>query len=107
MGHTRDSNELFEILGYALRSVVGDNAWCGIGEQFSGALQNGLDVEFGHGLADLVVHDVPATAVQDTAEVIESAGDIEVRDIDMPVFVRLARLLEPFPFSGGCHNNRK
>ncbi len=42
--------------------------------------------------------DVPAAAVEQAAEVEESAGDVDVRDVDMPVLMDAKRLLEAFPF---------
>jgi hypothetical protein len=59
------------------------------------ALENGLHVGFGHGLTNLPVHDVAAVTVQDGTQIVECATDIEIRDIDVPVFVGLTRLVEP------------
>ena len=57
-------------------------------------LQDDLDVGFSHGLADFVVDDEAAVAVEDGAEEVEGAGDVEVADVDVPVFVGLKRLDE-------------
>ena len=42
--------------------------------------------------------DEPAAAIEQAAQVEERAGDIDVRDVDVPVFVRPQRLNEAFPF---------
>jgi hypothetical protein len=57
-------------------------------------LEDDLHVGFGHRLADLPVDDVPAAAVQDAAQVVERAADVDVRDVDVPVLVRPERLHE-------------
>ena len=60
----------------------------GIG--FAGALEDGFHVGFLHFLADFPVDDEAAVAVEDGAEEVKSAGDVEVADIDVPVLVGLA-----------------
>jgi len=44
------------------------------------------------------VDDEAATAVEDGAEEVERAGDVEIADIDMPVLMGQQRLDEPVPF---------
>ena len=58
-------------------------------------------VDFLHFLADFPVDDVAAAAVEDGAEEVEGAGDVEVADIDVPVFVGHERLDEAGAFLGG------
>ena len=67
MRHARDPNELFEVLGNELRSVVGDDALACVREFFAGALNDGGDVGFRHGFADFPVDDEAAVAVEKTA----------------------------------------
>src|SRR5437773_7315116 len=105
MCHPGDANELLEILGDELRAVVGDDAGRGAGVAFAGALQDGLHVGFGHFLADFPVDDGAAGAVENRAEEVEGAGDVEVADIDVPVFVGLHRLHEAGAFLAG-HGGR-
>jgi hypothetical protein len=57
-------------------------------------LDDRLDVGLGHTLADLPVDDEPAAPVEQAAEVEERPGDVDVRDVDVPVLVRPRRLLE-------------
>ena len=62
----------------------------GVGVGFAGALDDGFHVDFLHFLADFPVDDEAAAAIEDGAEEVEGAGDVEVADIDVPVLVRLA-----------------
>ena len=89
VGHAGDADELLEVLGDELRAVVGDDAWRDAGVSFAGALEDDFDVGFLHFLADFPVDDEAAAAVEDGAEEVEGAGDVEVADIDVPVLVRL------------------
>jgi len=77
-----------EVLGDELGAVVGDDAWCGAGVRLAGTLQDDFHVGFLHFLADFPMNDEAAATVQDGAEEVKRAGDVEVADIDMPVFVR-------------------
>ncbi len=100
MGHAGDADELLEVLGDELRAVVGDDAWSDAGIGFAGALDDGFHVGFLHFLADFPVDDEAAAAIEDGAEEVKGAGDVEVTDIDVPVFVRLQRLNEAGAFLG-------
>ena len=51
------------------------------------------------------MNDEAAAAVEDGAQEVESAGDVEVADIDVPVLVGLERLDEAGAFLGG-HGRR-
>ena len=64
------------------------------GVLLQGPLDDGFDFGLLHGLADLPMNDGPAVAVEHGAEEVEGAGDVEVRDIDVPVFMDLERLGE-------------
>ena len=100
MGHAGDADEFFEILGDELRSVVGDDARRDAGGFFAGALDDGFDVDFLHFFADFVVNGEAAAAIQDRAQEVKRAGDVEVADIDVPVFVWFDRLHEAGAFFG-------
>jgi len=100
VGHAGDADEFFEVLGDELGAVVGDDAWCDTGMTLAGALEDDFDVGFLHFVADFPVDDEPATAIEDGAEEVKSAGDVEVTDIDMPVFVRFEGLDEAGAFLG-------
>src|SRR6185437_5610096 len=101
MSHSTDSDELLEILGDELRPVVRDDPGPLVGEALAGPLDDRLDLEFGHALADLPVDDEPAVAIQQAAEVEERAGDVEIRNIDVPVLVGTQGLLEALPLERG------
>jgi hypothetical protein len=100
MGHAGDADEFFEVLGDELGSVVADDAWVFAGELFSGALQDGFHVDFLHFFANLPVDDEAAVAVEDRAQEIKCASDIEVADVHMPFLVRLQGLHEAGAFLG-------
>jgi hypothetical protein len=89
MGQTGDADELFEIAGNELRTVVADDSRLGMRIFFQAALEDDL---FGHGLAQLPVNDCARAAIEQRAEVEEGPGDVDIGDIDLPVFVRTERL---------------
>lgn len=101
VGHAGDTDEFLEVLGDELGSVVGDDAGPLARPGFAGALDDGFDVFFLHFLADFVVDDVSAATVENGAEEVERAGDVEVADVDVPVFVGFERLDEAGSFLGG------
>jgi hypothetical protein len=90
--HPADAYEFLEVLGKKLRSVVRDDSRRLVGELFPRALQDHQLVLLGHRAADLPVHDVAAVAVQDGGEIVKRAVDVDVADIDVPVFMRFLRL---------------
>src|SRR5947209_837025 len=98
MGHTTDPDELLEVLGDELRPVVRDDPGPRAGDLLPRALDDRLDLGLGHALTDLPVDDEPAAAVEEAAEVEEGPGDIDVRDVDVPVLVGPQGLLEALPF---------
>ena len=55
-------------------------------------------VLLGHRPANLPMHDVPAVAVEDRREVVKRAVDVDVADVDMPVFMGFLRLMEARAF---------
>ena len=89
VGHSGDADEFLEVLGDELGSIVGDDARSDTWVTLAGSLDDGGHVGFLHFVADFVVDDVAAAAVEDGAKEVESAGDVEVADVDVPVFVGL------------------
>ena len=65
VGDAGEADELFEVAGDELRSVVADDAGFLTGVFFEGHLQDEFDVSLGHRLAQFPVHDGPATAIED------------------------------------------
>src|SRR5438874_2349767 len=94
MGHAAEADELLEVLGDELRAIVRDDPWGNIGEAFAGTLDDLLDIDLGHGFPDLPVNDVPTAAIEETTKVVEGPGDVEVRDVHVPMLVRLQGLHE-------------
>ena len=52
----------------------------------------------GHRPANLPMHDVAAVAVEDRRQVVKRAVDVDVADVDMPVFMGFLRLMEARAF---------
>ncbi len=100
MGHAGDADELLEVLGDELRAVVTDDARRDAGILFAGALDDGFHVGFLHFLADFPVNDAAAVAVEEGAEEVKGAGDVEVADIDVPVLVGVEGLDKASAFLG-------
>jgi hypothetical protein len=65
-------------------------------------LHDGLDVLFAHGLADLPVDDGAAEPIQDRAEIVERAADVEVGDVDVPMLVGPRGLMEALALARRC-----
>src|SRR5436190_17567587 len=98
MYHAANPEELLEIPGQELGPVVGDDPRAGVGVSFACALDDRLDVGFGHARADLPVDDQSAAAVEQAAEVVERAGDVDAGHVHVPVLVGPERPWEAFPF---------
>src|SRR5581483_11744798 len=100
VSHAGDANKLLEVLGNELGSVVANDAWPGVGVGFAGALDDGFHVGFLHFRADFPMHDEAAAAIEDAAEEVKRPGDVEVTDIDVPVFVGFEGLNKAGAFLG-------
>src|SRR5947207_14245450 len=92
--HARDANELLEIASDELRAVVGDDSRLRFRVLLLSSLQNHFEVGFSHGLPEIPMHEETAEPIQNAAQVIEGAAQVDVGNVDMPVLVRLQRLLE-------------
>jgi len=101
MRHAAKANERFEVFGDKLRSVVADDPRCCLRKLLSGPLDDRLHVLLGHAFADLPMHDKAAIAIQEGAEVVKRAAEIQVAYIDMPMLVRCERLHETGSFLRG------
>ena len=96
VGHPALADEFLEIAGNELRAIIGDDAWVSVREFFPGSLENDFHIIFGHPGPDFPVDDVAAVAVQDGAEVVKSAGDVNIGDVNMPMLMGLGGLFEAF-----------
>jgi hypothetical protein len=99
--HATEADELLEVAGDKLRAVIGDDPRRHAGEFLPRPLDDLLDVSLGHGFADLPVDREPATTIEQAAQVVERASDVDIRDIDMPVFMRVQRLDETLALGRG------
>jgi len=97
MRHATQTKEFLETLGHKLRGIVRDSPRCGIRELLPRSLQNHLDVCFCHRLSYLPVGHVTAIPVQNTAQVVERAANVELGHISAPVFVGRLWLVESSP----------
>jgi hypothetical protein len=80
--------------------VVRDDARRGPEEALAGPLDDLLDVHLGHRLPDLPVDHGAAAAVEEAAQVVEGAGEVQVRDVHVPVLVRREGLHEALALRG-------
>ena len=87
MRHPADADELLEVPGDELGTVVGDEPGMLIRILLARPLEDDLHLGFLHGLADLPVHDKAAVAVEDAAQEEEGPADVEVGDVDVPVLM--------------------
>ena len=101
MRHTGHANKFLEVLGDKLRPVIGDDPGGGLRKSLPGSLQNDLDVFFVHRFAQLPVHDVAAASIENAAQIVKCAAQIDVGDIDMPVLMDGERLNKARAFFGG------
>lgn len=98
VGHAGHPDEVAKVALYTLRPVVGNHARARVGKPFARALQDCGDVLGGHRRAEFPVHEIPQPAVENGGQIVKRAGDIDVREIDVPVLVRLCRLVEARAF---------
>src|SRR5262250_2188874 len=103
MGHPRDADELLEVSGDELRSVVGDDPWFCLRILLPSSLQDDFDFRFGHRFPQIPMDDRTAKALQNAAQVVEGAAHVDVGNIDMPMLVRVGWLLEEPVELAGSH----
>src|ERR1022692_3622924 len=99
MRHAGDSNELLEVACDELWPVVRDDTRPCRRVLFLGSLQNYLDVGLLHRLPQIPMHDRTTVPVQNAAQVIEGPADVDIGNIDVPMLMRLERLLEAGPLA--------
>src|SRR4029077_17481391 len=78
VSHATYADELLEIVGNELRSVVRNDAGTLAGKLLSGPLDDRLHLGLFHGIADLPVDDESAVAIEDAAQEVERPADIDV-----------------------------
>ena len=103
MGHAHDADELLEVPGNELGTIIGDDPWPDTGVLLQGLLHDHLDLLFLHGFPQFPVDNRAAVAVEDAGEVVERAVDVDVGNINVPVLMRPQRLHKSGSFLGGSH----
>src|SRR5581483_6060558 len=93
--HARDANELLEVASDELRTIVGDDSRLRFRVLLLGSLQDHFDISLSHGLSQIPMHEERTEPIQNGAQVIERAAQVDVGNVDMPVLMRLQRLLKP------------
>ena len=56
--------------------------------------QDHFDIGFSHRLTQIPMHEEMTESIQNAAQVIEGAAQVDVGNVDMPVLMGLQRLLE-------------
>ena len=92
MRHTRDADEFLEIPGNKLWSVIGDDPRSRFGELLLGALQDYLHIHFRHLFPDLPMDDKTTTSIENAAQIIERAANVDIGNIHMPMVMWAERL---------------
>lgn len=100
MSHAADPNELLEVSREELWAVIRDDSRTGLGVVLASPLKDRFDLRLGHARADFPVGDEAAATVEQAAKGEERAANVDVRNIDVPVLVRLQRLLKTRAFLG-------
>ena len=94
VSHPRQADELPEIAGDELRTVVADQLGPDSGKSLQRPLHDQLHVRLLHRFAYIPLHDEAAESVEHAAQIVECAAYIEVSHVDMPLLVRALRLYE-------------
>jgi hypothetical protein len=89
MRHATEPDKLFEVLGDKLLPAIRDDPRPRVRISLTRPLDDHLDVRFGHRLPDFPVHDELTAAIKQAAQVKECPGDVDVGDVNVPMFVRL------------------
>ena len=98
MGHATLPDEAFEITSNKLRSIIRDDPRSGLGKLFSGPLDDDLNIHFGHLFPDLLVHNVATVTIQQAAQVVKGATDIQIGNIHVPMLMGPKRLIKALAF---------
>src|SRR5438045_9709726 len=83
-----------EVASDELRAIVGDDSRLGFQVLLLGSLQDHFDIGFSHRLTQIPMHEETTESIQNAAQVIEGAAQVDVGNVDMPVLMGLQPLLE-------------
>jgi len=98
MGHTAVANECLEVSGQELWAVIADDSRRNTWMLFQRGLADNLDIQLLHRFAKFMMNNVPTVTIEHRDQKVKRTTDIDVRNIDMPVFVGRKRLLETVSF---------
>ena len=87
MGHTANLDEFLKIYRDKLRTIVGNNSGRSMGKLISCPLYNDFDLRFRHGFTNFPMDNGATKPIQQATEVVKRAADVNVGNVDMPVFV--------------------
>jgi hypothetical protein len=79
---------------------VGDDSRLRFRVLLLGSLQDDFDISFSHGLTQIPMHEEATEPIQNAAQVIEGAAQVDIGNVDMPVLMWLQRLLETGSLGG-------
>jgi|SRR5215471_2560781 len=99
MSQASDPDELFEVTGNELWPIIGDNAGLYPGILLHGRLDDNFNLSLSHRATQSPMEHSSGTAVQDRTQIKGGAGEVNVRDIDMPMFMRLQGLHKATAFA--------
>ena len=99
MRHPRYTDELFEILGDKLWSIIRYYTWIDSDKPFFGPLQNNFNVSLFHRFPDFPMDNIAAVTVYNRTQIVERPANIKIRDIDVPMFMWFYRLIESSSFA--------
>ena len=88
MRHAGQPDKFLEVLGNELRTVVRDDPGPGSRKLLLGPPEDDFNIRFQHPLPDLPVRYETAAAIQNAAEVVKRAADVQIRDIYVPMLMR-------------------
>ena len=94
MSHPADADELFEVSGNELGTIVADDPGMNARVALTSPLDDRFDVTLFHLGADFPVHDRSAEAIEQAAKEEEGSPDVDIGDVDVPMLVWPKRLME-------------
>lgn len=100
MGHATGLDKQLELAGDKLGAIVRNDPQSSGRELLPDPLQDDLDLGFGHLFPDFPMDAIATVAIQDQAQVVKDAAQVQVSNVNMPVLMGLRGLLKALPFAG-------
>jgi hypothetical protein len=98
---TAEANKRFEVFRDKLRGIVTDNSRLCLWIKLFRSLNDRSDIDLLQLRADIPVNDHARVSTQDGGANVEHSANIQVRNIDMPMLVRLIGLVKTAPLLAG------